>query len=54
VLAQPLDVRDQVGCRVAAEVDTGLAGVRGAAAAVALVEQDDTVGTRIEKAPQVR
>ena len=48
VLAQSLDVGDEVVRRVDAEVDIGLAGVWRAPAGAPLVEQDDSIGRRVE------
>ncbi len=48
-VSESLDVRDQVRRRVARQVDVGPARVRGAPAAVPLVEQDDPVRLRIEQ-----
>ena len=48
------DVTDQVGRGVRREVDLRLRGVRGAAAAVALVELDDAVAGRVVPAPGSR
>src|SRR5512132_1041560 len=47
--AQALDVRYEVRRRVARQVDVGLARVRGASAAVPLVEQDRPVDLRVEQ-----
>jgi len=54
VLAQPLDVRDQVVRGVRREVGRKVACVRRAAPAPALVELDDAVGGGIEVAPPAR
>jgi hypothetical protein len=54
VLAQPLHVRDQVVGRVGRQVGGGVAGVRGAAPAAALVELDDQIGLGIEQPPPPR
>jgi hypothetical protein len=48
VLAQPLDVRDQVLGRVLTQVDVGLARVRRAPAAVPLVEEHDAIALEVE------
>ncbi len=49
-LTQPLDVGEQVVRGVRGQVDVGLARVRGAAAAAALVEEHDAVGGRGRRA----
>jgi hypothetical protein len=51
VLAQQLHVGDQVVRGVGGQVGGRVARVRAAAAAVALVEQDDPVALRVERAP---
>lgn len=48
VLAQRLDVPDQVLSRVRREVGGGTVGQRPAPAAAALVQQDAAVGSRVE------
>src|SRR5205809_6674574 len=51
---QQFDVRDQVLRRVGRQVDVGLARVRRAATAVALIEENDEVLRRIEERPVPR
>jgi hypothetical protein len=53
-LTQLLDVGDQVGGGVGAQIGIGLAGQRAAAARPALVEQHDPVGIWIKVTPRVR
>jgi hypothetical protein len=52
-LTQPLDVGDQVGGGVGAQIGIGLAGQRAAAARPALVEEHDPVGIWIKVTPGV-
>ena len=54
VLAQLLHVPEQVLGRVQAHVSRGVAGVRQAAAAVALVEEDDPELLRVKRPPASR
>jgi hypothetical protein len=49
VLAQPLDVRDQVRGGVVRQVDAGRAGMWRASPAVALVQERDPVDARVEQ-----
>ena len=49
MLAQPLDIRDEVGGGVAREVGIRGARRRRAAPAIALIEQHDAIGGRIEQ-----
>ena len=51
VLAELLDVTDEVRRRVRCEIGGRLARVRGAATRSALVEQDDPVPARVEEPP---
>jgi hypothetical protein len=51
VLAQPLDVSDQVMGRVGRQVSAEVAGVRRAVAAAALIELDEPIAGRIELPP---
>src|SRR5690606_9149324 len=53
VLAQPLDVCDEVPRRVRGEIRLGIARVREAAPAAALVEQHDPVSRRIKESPML-
>lgn len=52
--AQPLHVRDEMAGGVVAQVGGGVARVRGAASAVALVEEDDAVALGVEEPPGAR
>ena len=54
VFTQPLHVRDQMVRGVAAQIRGRVGGVRGAASAAALVEEDDPVSVGVEPPPYDR
>ena len=49
MLTETLDVRDEVWCRVAREIDVGLGGVRRAPSAPALIEEHDAIRRGVEE-----
>src|SRR5439155_13975436 len=52
--AQRLDVTQEVLCGVRAQVGRGISGMRTAPPTVALIEQDDAVGARVEQPSEPR
>ena len=54
LLAQPLDVADQVRGRVDRQVDAVVGRIRRAVAAAALIEEHDAIRTRVEEPPPAR